>query len=66
VRRKNIRLVATILAVIGLVGAILNAISTHQVFFQGLILVLVGVVVLNVLRSLCSFGQTYPLSERKR
>jgi len=65
VRRKKRRLVATILAGIGLVGAVLNAVSTHQVFFQGLMVVLVALVLLNVLLSSRSFRQKDPLAERK-
>lgn len=64
-RRKKRRLVATILAGIGLVGAVLNAVSTHQVFFQGLMVVLVALVLLNVLLSSRSFRQKDPLAERK-
>ncbi len=65
-RRKKRRLVATTLAGIGLVGAVLNASGPHQVFFQGLIIVLVAVVVLTILLSYRSFGQKDPLAERKR
>lgn len=46
---KNVRIVATILALIGIMLTLLNAVSTRQVFYLVLGFVLIGTVILNIL-----------------
>jgi uncharacterized membrane protein len=58
--RNNIRFVATILALIGIVLTLLSAASTHQVFYLVLCFVLVAVVLLNVLTAVRARKQKGP------